>query len=145
MLVIDPNRIIHMMLIIISYLLLEHEYKNFVFPLFENTGFGLFECSMNQKIMAILMLTISLFVIMFVNYSGFIYAVSVIVHVLMFIPGLIMYKHGGTSIMIPVFTLFLILLLNIRYFPDGFFKRLPLIKTNQRIPLVVIISIILIV
>lgn len=127
---INRNKFIHLLLLVIFYLIIRYEYKNFVFALFHESGFNLIYSNIKTAFSFEILILI-LFLLLFLNHSPFIYLVNIIVLILFVFPNLILFEYGNIELRILLFYILLFLTINIKFFGNKFLLKIPVLKKSN--------------
>jgi hypothetical protein len=126
------NKSLHLIGFILFYLLLIYEYFFFVFPYFEDKGFIL-QLSIEKIAIGVILFSILTIRIFYLKQpSGFIYVLSIFAGMSFCIPSVIMYQFAGTSVLIPILSVFFILVLSTKYLSFPKIKSVNLKFSEQK-------------
>ena len=113
--VINKSKLIHIVILLVLFFILQHEYKNFVFHLFSDTGFNLY-FDLLRSVFVKALLVFVLVLLLLINHSPFIYVTNIVILILFVYPNLILYEYGNIGIQVPLFMILFFVSVNIKYF-----------------------------
>lgn len=126
---------LQILLLILLYLLLDHEYRNFVVPHFSHLNFS-YSFSLIRLLGASGVFILALTSLMLFKPSPYMHATSVLLIVLMLIPNLILFQYMHSDPVIPISMLLFIMLLRVKLPEIRSFCRLP--AMSQPWPLIIL-------
>jgi|GEM_PF-4816018 len=132
------------LLMLLLYLLMEHEYRNFVVPLFQHLNFT-YSFDLMRFITGIIILLSGMAAIIFLKPKPFLHAISVCAMVLLLIPNVILYQYMDTDPAIPLAALLFVVLLSIPLPEWKRIPRIPVLHQSTSVWILMIITVALLV
>lgn len=125
------------LLLIFLYLLMEHEYRNFVVPLFQHLNFT-YSFDLTRFVIGISILISGILAPLILKPNPFLHAVSVCATLLLLIPNVILYQYMKTDVAIPLVALLFVLLLSIPLPGWKQFGRVPVLHQSASVWILIV-------
>lgn len=135
------QKVLHVFLLMLLYLILDFEYRNFVVPLFSHLNFSL-DFQPVRMAVAILIFLITLSSLIWMKTSQYLHATSVLFIVFLLIPNLILFQYMETDPAIPVFILLFIIMIRLRINLGFIIKKIPVVPSRFTPTLLVVFGLI---
>lgn len=128
------------LLLILLYMLMEHEYRNFVAPLFQHLNFT-YSFNVTRFVIGITIMAAGIMAPLILKPNPFLHAVSVCATLLLLIPNVILYQYMDTDPAIPMIALLFVLLLSVPVPSWKRINRIPAIQPSVSVWIMVLLTI----